>query len=147
MNIYSRTVVSNSEVAKLKSVVTESNRVLFRAKTVFPFDLFPNELVVQENKVDINYGLFFYSKTLISMPIANINMASASTSIFFGTLSIEIEGNNENPNKVTFLSATDAVRARRFINGLVLCYKDNIDLSSLDLDYVKKKVEEIGSTA
>ena len=85
------------ETVKFNDTVKASRRILFRAKTVFPFDLFLDEIVIDENKVDIIYGIFFYSREVFSIPYRQINGVSSTTGIFFGGLQIEIEGFNKNP--------------------------------------------------
>ena len=55
-------------------------------------------------------------------------------------------GFEPNPGTLKFLSINDAIRARRILNGLIICYKENVDLTKLDINLVKQKVEEIGTT-
>ena len=40
------------ETVKFNDTVKASRRILFRAKTVFPFDLFLDEIVIDENKLN-----------------------------------------------------------------------------------------------
>lgn len=137
-----------NEEKKARSDLQKTNlgahRILFRAKSVFPFDLFPDVVVIDENKVDFVYGIFFYSSQVFSVSIRNINGAMSSTNLFFGSLEIEVSGYNKNPDPVTYLLKSDAAKARRIINGLVTCYKQGIDTTVLNLQAAKDKVEEIG---
>ena len=135
------------ELSRLNKVVEGSNRVIFSTKSVFPIDFFPDEIVIEENKIDIKLGMFFFSKKIVSAPIATLNTAAATADLFFGTLRLEIEGDNANPRQICFLWPSEAMKARRVISGLILCHKQGIDLSKFDIEYVKKKVEEIGATA
>ena len=132
------------EEKKFERTLESSKRVLFSAKSVFPFDLFPDEIVIDENKVDIVYGIFFYSREVFSIPLMNINSAKSTTTLLFGELSIELEGYNENPLPVKYLWNSDALSARRIINGLITLQKQNVNLTKLDLTRAKDQVEEIG---
>lgn len=46
---------------ELNSLADNSQRTVFRCHTVFPFTLFPDTIVVDQNKVDIIYGKLFFS--------------------------------------------------------------------------------------
>lgn len=138
--------VKEDDTNKLKRLVKQSHRIIFRAKAVFPFDFFPSEIVIDENKVDILDHVFFYSSQRYTILIKNINSATVSSDLLFGNLIIEIENNNLNPPPLRFLKKADAIKARRIINGMIVCMKEKIDLSKFDIEVVKKKVEEIGQT-
>lgn len=135
-----------SELEKLEKVVEKGNDVLFRATSLFPFELFPDEVIIEKNKVDFTFNEFFMTAKYVSTPIATINHAAAVTTPFFGSLSLEIEGDNENPKTVCHLSIPDAMRAAHIINGLIICNKERVDLTNINNTVVRAKVEEIGKT-
>ncbi len=121
-----------------------AHRVLFRARTVFPFDFFPDEIVIDENKIDMIYGIFFFSTEVFSISVKNIYGAMSITNLFFGSLEVEVSGYNKNPDPMKYLWGKDAAKARRIINGLVCCYKQGINTSVMDIKAAKVRVEEIG---
>ncbi len=131
-------------VEEVNQLIKKSHQTLLKIKTMFPFTLFPDRVLIDQYKVDIIYGIFFFSEQVFTVPIKNVNGASVSTDLFFGRLLIEINGYNENPTAVKFLRKQDAIRARRIITGLVACDKEGIDLSPLSYEQVVHKVEEIG---
>lgn len=136
-----------TEMNKFEKTLEASKGILFQTKSVFPFDFFPNEIVIDENKVDLIYGLFFFSREVFSISIKNINSAGSSSNLFFGELSIELEGYNENPKPIKYLWRKDAIKARRIINGLITLNKQNVNIARLNIVELKKKVEEIGLAA
>lgn len=143
------TIIDNSqpkktEEEKFEEVAQRAQRTIFATRSVFPFDLFPDEIVIDENKVDISMGIFFGSREVYSIPLQNINGARSHSSIIFAGISIEIEGYNKNPPHIQYLWKKDAITARRIINGLVTAIKQNIDLSQLDLKSLREKLVEIG---
>jgi hypothetical protein len=131
--------------ARLETLFQKASRTLFRAKSVFPFDPFPDEVIIDDNKVDIVYGLFFFTKKVFTIPIHTLNGAVATADLFFGTLTIEISGYNENPQPVRFLRGADAMRARRLINGLIIAYKEGVDIELIETERLRKTIEEIGT--
>lgn len=129
---------------KLDSLVKRTSRVLFKCTSVFPFDFFPNSVIIDENKVDIVYRNFFYSEHVVSILIPNINFVEAECSLIFGTLTLEVSGFEQNPLPVSYLWKRDAIKARRMIMGLVACAKKDIDLADFDIQELQKKIEMIG---
>ncbi|HRN70543.1 MAG TPA: hypothetical protein PLS49_05145 [Candidatus Woesebacteria bacterium] len=134
----------NDPIMELEKTAEAADRVLFKTKTIFPFDLFPDELIIDENKIDIISGLFFDSKDVFSIPISNISGVNSSFDLFFGQLRIEAWGLNKNPEPIRFLNKTDAAKARRIISGLILANKNEIDLKSIPEKVVRNKLERIG---
>jgi len=141
--LFSRDKLKNNK-QQLRRVTKASNRILFRVKAVFPFDFFPNELIIDENSVNIVYKYFFFSREVSSMPFENINACRSSVGLLFGTIYIELEGYNRNPPPLRYLWRKDAYMARRMITGLITCQKQQIDLRKLDLNEVKEKIMNIG---
>lgn len=136
----------NKNNEKLQKTAIGSHRILFKARSVFPFDFFPDEVVIDENKVDLVYGIFFYTRQVISVSINDLNGAMSVSNMLFGSLELEIRGYDRNPLPITYLWNHDAERARRIINGLVACVKQGVDTSTLNLKFAQDKIENIGST-
>ena len=117
---------------KLYQNTSKSSRTIsFSAKSVFPFDLFPDEIIINENEVDIIYAQFFMGKEVFSIPIKNINSVSSMTNGIFGSLSIEVIGFHKDPEPIYYLWSNDAEKARRIINNLVCSNKQQPSINSL----------------
>ncbi len=134
----------SSDEIELDRTAQGSRRILFKTRTIFPFDFFPDELIIDENKIDIISGIFFFSKDVFSIPIGNISGVNSSFDLFFGQLRIEAWGLNKNPLPIRFLTKKDAQKARRIISGLILTTKNDIDLKSIPLAKTKLRLEQIG---
>jgi hypothetical protein len=130
--------------AKLNDLVFKSNRVLFKCSTIFPFDIFPDQVVIDENKLTIINQLFFWSSTTYSILIKNILGVTVSSGLFFSTLNIEVIGFEENPEPVKYLLNEDARKIKRIITGLIACAREGIDTSEINYSELIRKTEEIG---
>lgn len=106
--------------AKIDIVQQKSNTVLFTAKTLFPFTLFPDTVIITEAAVEIIYGLFFFSSQRFPIPITSLKTVSLSTNLLFGTLSFEITGYEQNPPQVSFIPKSQAIKAKNILNGLIM---------------------------
>ncbi len=132
------------DIVKLNGLVEQSNRVLFTTKAIFPFDLFPNMIRLDENKLDIINNLFFFSEQVFPIAISDIKNVTVTTDLFFATLCVEIGGYETNPGPIKFLPKGDAVKLRRLIFGLMEAKKENIDLGSIPINELVPKLEQIG---
>ncbi|MFA5136149.1 MAG: hypothetical protein WC489_02025 [Patescibacteria group bacterium] len=135
---------AKKNIRKIENVAEGSKRIIFQTRSVFPFDLFPDSIIVDENKVDIIVSTFFATNQSYSIPIANINGVVVTNALFFASFFLEISGYNVNPPTVKFLPAGDASKAKQYINGLVVCHKEKINVNDMETEYLKKKLIEIG---
>lgn len=132
--------------AKLEKIVHASHRIIFQCKSVFPFDFFPDEIIIDLNKIDINRGLFFFTKQRISIPFKTVIGVTGINDLFFGSVVVETTGVEQTHVQVTKLWKNDAIKARRMIAGVLAAMTDNIDLAQLQPDYVERMVEEVGKS-
>ncbi len=135
-----KTVYSGED--KLEALAKLSKEVLFEAKSVFPFELYPDKITISTNRITIIYSNPF-SKDERPIPIEFINTAHVTRGIFFASLSIETFG-VEKPNPINHLKIDDARKARRYILALVECKKNGVNFANYDIKEIKQKLLSIG---
>lgn len=133
-----------SDKEKMEELLNKSARVLFKASTVFPFDLFPDKLIIDEIKISIVYRHFFSSEQVYSVSIKDIDNVSVEVIPFLATLKIIDNRYKDNPIIIKNLRRKAATRARRIIEGLILGRDQKIDFSKLEGPDLVKKIEELG---
>ena len=131
-------------LSQLDTLLERANKVLLKCNTVFPFDQFPNTLIIDYNKVDIIYRHFFASSQTVSVPIERVNHVTVDVVAFLATLKIEVKGMDKNPAPLMFMRARDAHLAKNLLLGLVGAHTHGIDLSRLQGQDVIDKLTEIG---
>lgn len=129
---------------KVEDLLDRSNKILLKVTTIFPFVLFPIDLVIDANKVDVVYRTFFFSEQIHSIFIKDITDVVVENAFWFGTLKIVDIGYTENSINIPWLWKEDAQKARRIIQGLVLAAKEGADLSPFQTQELAEKVESIG---
>jgi hypothetical protein len=127
---------------QLSELTDAAQRVLFKTKTVFPFDLFPNDVIVNDDKVDIVFREFFMAETIHSEMIEELKDVVVETSPFFATLRLVDTFNVE--TCVKYLPTKDALKARDIIQGLVVAKKRGLDLTNMTKEEILKKIQAIG---
>lgn len=133
------------EEEKLDHLLQQSNRILFQCRTVFPFDFFPDRLIVDETKVNVILKEFFATENVHGILIENIKDIQIQTSIFFASLTIIPDIYFGEPVELKYLHKRDAYEVRKIIQGIIVCQREGIDLSKLDARQVKDKVRKVGT--
>lgn len=112
-------------------VVKRSQTVLFRTSTVFPFDIFPDELIVDLTKVTLITRNFFLSGQTQSVYLKDIMDVVVETGPFFSTLRIIDPEFAQNKFEVNHLNRKSAAEARRIIEALISACKAGVDLTKI----------------
>jgi hypothetical protein len=131
-----------SSKEELNELAHGASRVLFKTKTVFPFDLFPNDLIVNDDKVDIIFREFFMSEQIHTEMIEQLKDVIVETSPFFATLRLVDKFNIE--TSIKYLPTKDALKARDIIQGLVVAKQRSIDLTGMSDKEVLEKISAVG---
>ena len=72
------------------------HKEIFRVKSVFPFDFFPDELIIEEARIIFRKRFGPFTKRVYSMLIKDISQSRLTTSLLFGRIMIQdIFGENE----------------------------------------------------
>lgn len=129
---------------KLDELLQHNERALYRLSTVFPFDLFPDDVVIDLHKVNLISRTFFFSEGVHSFPIKEIGDVLVESSIFFATLKLMNKTMSRNLFSVPYLKKKEALCARNIIQGLVVADKEGIDITHIQNGELVKKIEEIG---
>lgn len=135
-----------SEQQKLENLIKKSQNVLFEASSIALFDLFPDKLVIDENKINILTREFIESERIYSIPISKVVDVEVETTPFSATLKITHGDFKEQPVIIKDLDPDKAIKARRIIQGLIIGQGEQIDFSKIKTKDLVKKLEELGKT-
>lgn len=128
---------------KLDDLAFKSNNTLCHIFAVFPFDFFPNEIIVDLTKISIVENSFL-TRRIHSIFLKDIADVFVDGGILFASLNIVDLGFTENVLMINYLDKADAHQARRIIQSLVISAKQDIDLSKIDLSHLQSRLEELG---
>ncbi len=130
---------------KLDEMVEMVGKPLLQIRTVFPFVLFPNEIIIDIHKISIVYRHFFASEQIHSVLIRDISDVLVETSPFFATLKIIDIGYTDNSIDIAYLKKSEGNLARRVIQGLAMAHKNNVDLTKVERQDLVEKLESLGT--
>ncbi len=127
-------------------MVKKSNRILYSISShYFPIDLFPNTLVIEEGRVNIVTRQLFSSQ-VYSVDIRNISNVLINTTFFFSQLVIVSKTFEENEIEIQYLRKSEAIFARRIIEGLRTFENQNITTSSYTKKELLLKLQQLSTT-
>lgn len=128
----------------LSQLAEAANEILYSISNIFPFDLFPDRMIIRPNHVDIVHGIFFWSGSTERLQIIDIREISVHYNPLFATIVIHAIGPPDITLTVKHLLRPQALRAKRIILGLLECHQQQVDLTKYSKKELIAHVEEIG---
>jgi hypothetical protein len=148
-NPHSHTTVdyhdSAQEIEKLKTLAEETDTVLYQISSVFPFQIIPDKIIIDKNKVTV-VRKWLFNKHIFPMLYENITTVKVNRGLMFASIEFELLGFEENPGAITFLWPEKAGKAEHYILGMIKAKREQIDLSKLRPGQINKHIEKIGSS-
>lgn len=130
----------------LRELQRATHRVIYQVSALFPFDFFPDTIVVSETKVEFIYRYFFATEEVFPVNLHDILTVSISSNPFFSELSMQIVGYETNPRPIRFLPRYQATLAKNIITGLAIADREGIDLSQYSIEDIRRRAAEIGES-
>ncbi len=136
---------AKKEAHELEKIANKSSHVIYQVSSVFPFQLFPDRIIIDENKVTIIRKELFF-KRLYSIMYEDLITVRVNRGIIFAALEFEVKRIEVHLRPVTYLNPSKATEAKRYIMGLIEAKKAGLDLSQLNERAIRLKLLEIGNT-
>lgn len=133
-----------SNFKKLNELASIDNQALFTAKGVFPFDLFPDTVYIDRNKISIHKHFFFFTKQLQSIMIRDTLTIVVEENLLFASLQIVDKVFPQETIQVRFLTKSDAKKIRWIVEALIVGVNENIDFTRIPNADLIPKLLEIG---
>lgn len=143
--IKNRSMNAEKNRQAVDDMVANSNRILLRISSVFPFDIFPNHITIEETRLTIVYRQFLTAQVR-SIDIKNISNVFVNTGIFFAQLTIVSNTFAENEIVIHKLWKKEAIFARRITEGLRMFVNKNIDTTGYEIEELLSKLKELSTT-
>lgn len=135
---------ANKQERKLHQAVKETRKTLATARSVFPFELFPDLITIDQHKLTIEYRSFFGIKQTVSVPIENVKNIQADLGPFFGSIIVTSDHFINNTQTVNWLWRNDAEHIQKLVQGIMVAVKEGIDLSKVEVEELKKDLTSLG---
>jgi hypothetical protein len=124
----------NLQGEKFDDVVKRAQTILFKARTVFPFEFFPSDLIIDITKVTVVTRNFFLSGRTQSINVKDIMDVVVETGPFFSSMKfLDIRGgwSQGGQIRINYLTKKDARHAREIVEGLLAANKAGVDITKI----------------
>ena len=135
-----------STVEELLGVTIHSHEILYKANTVFPFNLFPDTIVIDKEKLTIIARYFFWVAKITSVPIRDILNVEADVGPFLGSIHLTSRYFFTNPHTLNYLWRHDALKIQQLLQGFIIANERGIDCSAIDQGQLEELLEHLGET-
>ncbi len=132
-------------VAQLRRATRRGAQPLLAVRSVFPFDPFPAELIVDLNKVTIRDRMFFASAYTNTIAIQDIMMVKVAAGPFFATVQIVPRLLQEEPMEIHYVRVGEARKVRRLIGGLMVAHREKVDLERISREELLRDLDKLGA--
>lgn len=138
---------SQKEEKKIHTLVENAEKSLLEIYTVFPWDFFPDTLIIDPFKVNYIHRSFFLSEQVTSMLIENIRHISVEAGPLFAKL--VIVDSTLSPFYIALkpLWKSEALQAQSILQGMIATKKHAIDPNVVTAAQDVESLERIGQSS
>lgn len=130
---------------QLSEAITNSQEVLFTAKTVFPFTLFPDTITLDREKLTIAHRFFIRVAEELSIRIEDILNITADVGPIFGSIKLQTRFfDPSKPYTISYLKRNDALRVKRIVQGHIIATQKKIDCSVFSGKQLAELLDDLG---
>ncbi len=132
---------------KFDQLVSRGTKVLYKLKTVWPFDFFPNTVTIDSEKLTVKFREFYFSSEIRSVYLKDITQIYVDSGPLFATMIISDQftmASNTTRIRIPYLKKNEAQKARRIVEGLIIAYKQHINIENLKDNNLVEKLEDLG---
>lgn len=133
--------------AKLQKLVQQSNRIIAQCSAIFPFDLFPTTIVVEDSRITVIFRSFFSVAEQHTVDIKDVTNVFVGNGPIFGSLVIVSRTFIQNSLRINKLWKKDAVRIRNAIESLRTIARQQIDTTNIEKKELVENIQKISKTA
>src|SRR3989338_10144199 len=119
------------------------SRVLTRAQQVFPFVIFPDEIIIEELRIIWIRRMGPWAEEVVSIMATDIASVNCASGLFFGY--IHIQSLTGGPQiMVDNLIKKDVYRIRSLVEGIALSARESLKIEMPNLEIEKQNLMQAG---
>jgi hypothetical protein len=129
----------------LVDLANTTERTLLLAKAVFPFELFPDTLRIDRQKITVIHNDFLKMAHTTSIRLKDLGNVEVVLGPFFGTIILTSLYYRNNTQTINFLTRNDAIHAHRLLQGFMVAHNANIDTDNISEEDLIELLYRIGN--
>lgn len=138
---------------KMENIIDRDDIELFRATSVFPFQLFPDTITIDTTKVTIIQKTMFATEAILSCTLKDLSDVEVQTAFTLATIYIRYMPQSNSPGmnepkelKITAIKRQDAMKAKKILRGVLVAKAEKINIATLSPEELKKVLERFGNS-
>jgi hypothetical protein len=132
---------------KLVDVTVGAHDILFSAKTVFPFVIFPDSISMDRQQLTLVHRSFFSTANTISVRIEDVLNVETNVGPFFGSIHIFSKFFTNDIKSISFLSRINVLKIQRLVQGYMIAHHRKIDCSTIEKNQLIILLNDLGAGA
>lgn len=129
---------------ELIDIAATSHEELISVTTVFPFQLFPDTVAIDRQKVSIIHRTFFRTANVVSVKIGDVLNVESQMGPFFGSIKIYSKYFVDNFHEVKFLARSDVITLHKLLQGYMIATEKEIDCLQIPKEELVVLLKELG---
>ena len=124
-----------------------------RAKSVFPFTLFPDTLIIDTTKVTISKKQLFATEFITTIPLKDLADVTVQTVLFLGSIFLKYMPQSSSPGmneavevRIPNLKRGDAIKIKNILKGALVAKAEEIDIARLSPEEVEEVLHKFGES-
>lgn len=118
---------------------------LFRLKSIWPFELLPDVLIIEEKRIVIHEKSFPYFITTQTVPLDRIFVFQITKSLFFSSIYIKADYSSNVDHTIHWVKHEDAKRAKEIVDGLKLKQAESVKVPEANSDKYMQTLQVLGN--
>lgn len=125
--------------------INEVNETLLRFSAIFPFELFPDEVILDRMKISVIKKDFILSKRIITIPLTGTLNVEVSKGPLTSQIVIADTASGLNSVRVKNILYTDALYLQRLVEGIVVGIKQGINFMGMSREELLASASKWGT--
>ncbi len=135
----------DDQLKNITDFAEQSENKLIKFEDSAPFTFKRNSITIGRNKISIIERGPLKQQTVTSINIEDLLNVTVSTNALYGTINLYTRYYVKEPLKMKSLSRKDALRAKRIIQGLLVCRERKMDITDVPPVELVIQLERIGT--
>lgn len=136
---------------KLENIVDRHDIELVRAHGVFPFDFFPDSVIIDTTKITLVRKQMFATEAITTIPLKDVADTQVQTALFLASVTIAYMPHATSPGMlraetetISCLRRSDAIAIKNILKGVLVAIAEEIDLARLTPEEVANVIARFG---
>lgn len=140
-------------IERIKTITDRQDIEMFHVKSVFPYTLFPDTIIIDTTKISIAKKQLFATEYVTTIPLKDLSDVNLQTFLFLGTIILKYMPQANSPGmneaveaRISNLKRDDAIKIKNILKGALVAKAEEIDITVLSPQEIVKVLHRFGQS-